>query len=160
MTQANDTNYLMNSDLRWNGWRQAQKTITFAGATGNAIGDFAGTQNPFTIFTVTGDVIVKVVGICTTNLASTGAGTLEVGVVGGTATLLAQTTATAIDAGEIWHDSSPDAFVELSSVITEKIIASGADVIGTIGTADIETGVIKFICLWKPLSVDGEVTAA
>lgn len=152
-------NSLWQQELKYNGWRQTQKTITFDGGTTNAIGDDGGTNDPFTIFEVTGEVLVKVVGICTTNLAGANA-TLEVGVVGGTATLIAQSTATDIDAGEIWHDATPDAFVEASSVMAEKIIANGKDIVGTVATADITAGVIRFVCLWKPISSDGKVVPA
>lgn len=149
-------NDYLHSENKYNGWKQVEKTITFDGGTTNAIGDHDGTGDPFTIFTVTGTVVVKVVGICTTDLV--GAGTLEVGVVGGTATILAQVAdTTSIDAGEIWHDATVDAFVEASSVMTEKIVANGKDIVGTVGTANITAGVIKFICLWKPLSSDGNV---
>jgi len=153
------TNSLMNSDLKWNGWRQTQKDITFAGGTTNAIGDYDGTGDPFTIFTVTGNVLVKVVGICTTDLAGTA--TIEVGIVGNTASILAQVSdASSIDAGDIWHDATVDSGVELSSVMAEKIVANGADIVGSIGTANITSGVIRFLCLWKPLDTEGKVVPA
>ena len=154
-----DLNDLKYSDIKYTGWRAISKEITFDGGTTNAIGDYDGTGNPFDIFTVTGNVIVKVIGICTTNLAGSSA-TLEVGITGGTAKIIAQTTATDIDAGEIWHDASPDSGVEASSVLAEKIIANGKDIVGTVGTANITAGVIKFICLWKPIDADGNVVAA
>jgi hypothetical protein len=149
------------SEAKFNNWRQCEKTITFAGGTTNAIGDYDGTGNPFDIFTVTGDVIVKVVGICTTNLASSG-GTLEVGVdiTSNTALIIAQTTASNIDAKNIWHDASPDVSVEASTVFAEKIIANGEDIVGTVGTANITAGVIRFLCFWKPISKNGNVIAA
>jgi hypothetical protein len=93
------------------------------------------------------------------NLA--GAATIEVGIAGDTASLLPQVSdASSIDAGDIWHDGTVDKGVELSSVMLEHIIAFGADVIGSIGTADITAGAIRFICLWKPLSQDGGIVAA
>lgn len=153
------TNSLMNSDLKWNGWRQTEKAITFVGGTDNAIGDYDGTGDPFTIFTVTGTVLVKVIGICTTDLA--GAATIEVGIVGNTAAILAQVSdASSIDAGDIWHDATVDSGIELSSVMAEKIVANGADIVGNIGTANITAGVINFICLWKPLDKTSKVVAA
>lgn len=147
------------SDKNWNGWRQSEKDITFAGGTANAIGDHDGTGDPFTIFSVTGTVKVKLYAICTTVLAGASA-TLEVGVTGATASLIAQSTATDIDANEIWHDATPDSPVELDTVAAEKIIANSLDVIGTVATANITSGVIKFVCLWKPISKDGLVEAA
>lgn len=145
---------LKHSELQWNGWRQVQNEITFAGGTTNAIGDDGGTQDPFTIFTVAGAAIVKVIGICTTDLAGTGG--LEVGVTGSTAGIIALTAGTGINQKEIWHDATPDAFVEASTVLAEKIVSS--NIIGTVSTGDITSGVIKFICLWKPLTEDGNVS--
>ena len=157
---ADNLNDLNLSTRKYAGLQQAEKIITFDGGTTNGIGDFDGTGDPFDIFTVTGDVKMKIVGICTTILAGGGTATLEVGVTGATAGLIAQTTAVDIDANEIWHDASPDSPIELESVMGENIIANGLDVIGSTGTANITSGVIKFICLWRPLSRDGEVVAA
>ena len=154
---VDNVNDLNHSNLQYAGWRQAEKSITFIGGTTNAIGDHDGTGDPFDIFTVTGTVISKVIGICTTSIV--GAATLEVGITGDTAAILAQVAdAEDIDSGDIWHDADVDKGIELSSVILEKIVSS--DVIGTIGTANITAGAIKFICLWKPLSANGKVVAA
>lgn len=137
----------------------AEKVITFDGGTANAIGDHDGTGDPFTIFTVTGVVLVRVVGIVETDLV--GAGTLEVGVVGNTASVIAQVAdATALDVGELWHDNTPDQGIELSSVMTEKVISGGKDIVGTVGTANITAGAIRFLCFWYPLSADGNVVSA
>lgn len=129
----------------------------FAGGTTNARGDEGGTSDPLTLFTVTGVVAMKLFGVCSSDLASAGGGTLEVGTALSTASLIAQTTATAIDVNEIWHDATPDASVELSSVATEKIVTQ--DVIETVGTADITGGNVYYICAWYPLSPDGQVTS-
>lgn len=136
-----------------------EKVITFAGGTTNATGDHDGTGDPFSIFTVTGTVKMRIVGIVETTLV--GAATLEVGVAGATAALIAQVAdASGLAAGEIYHDNTPDAFLELTSVMPEKIVAGGKDVIGTVGTANITAGVIRFLCFWYPLSADGKVEAA
>ncbi len=149
------------SDYRYNGWKQIEKTITFAGGTPNAIGDYNGTGDPFDIFTVTGTVLVKVIGVCETSLEGSSA-TIRVGadVSGQYAEIIAQTTATSIDAGNLWHDASPDKSIEASSVMAEKIIVNSVDIVGEVDTANITSGVIKFLCLWKPISSDGEVVAA
>lgn len=137
----------------------ATKSITFDGGTANDPGDESGTGNPATLFTVTGEVLVRVYGVCTTLLAGALA-TLEIGTTKSTAGLIAQTTATDIDASEIWHDASPDTDIELFTVATEKIVANGADIIQTVGTADITSGVIVYHCLWLPISLTGNVVAA
>ncbi len=59
------------------------KTVTFAGATPNAIGDHDGTGDPVTLYTVTGDVIVKIIAVCTTSLSFDANATIEVGIAGG-----------------------------------------------------------------------------
>lgn len=133
------------------------KTVTFDGGTTNAAGDFDGTGNPVTLFTVTGPCLVRILARCTTNLAGASA-TLEVGTALTTAGLIAQSTATDIDANEIWHDATPDASVELSSVLTQKIVTQ--NIIATVATANITAGVIEFTCLWYPLTEASNITAA
>lgn len=139
------------------GWRVATKEATFAGGTTNARGDQTGTGNPATLFTVTGTVMVVIFGHCTTLLAGATA-TLEIGVTGNTAALIAQTVATDIDAGEVWRDATPA--VSAETLNDPLVIVAGADIIETVGTADITSGVITYYCLWLPLSADGNVVAA
>jgi hypothetical protein len=133
----------------------------FAGGTTNARGDDGGTSDPLILFTVTGDVLVRVFGVCTIDLVSAGAGTLEVGLTGNTPFLIAQTTATTIDANEIWYAAAPADIggKALASINGPFIIINGLDIIETIGTADITAGQIYYICLWRPLSPDGNLVA-
>ena len=110
----------------------------------NATGD----QAAHTVFTVTGDVLVSVWGQCKTNIA--GAGTMEMGIAGNTASLIAQiANATDLDAGENWVDATPET---VSVFPTAKILNNGADIILTIGTADLTAGVCDFYCVWRPMS--------
>ena len=146
------------SDTDW-GFK-AEKDITFAGATTNGIGDHDGTGDPFTIFTVTGTVLLRILAVVQTTLTIDATATLEIGIAGDIAKLIAQTAGDAPDVGEIWHDATPDAKIEASSVLTENILAGGSDIIGTVATANINTGKIKFIALFYPLSKDGKVVAA
>lgn len=134
-----------------------KKTMTFAGGTVNDPGDFDGTGNPATLFTVTGVVLVRVLAHCTTDLAGATA-TLEVGTAKNTAGIIAQSAATDIDITEIWHDATPDASVEASTVIGEKVLID--DIIQTAGTANITAGVIDYYCFWLPLSEGASVAAA
>jgi len=138
---------------------KAEKDMTFAGGTTNDPGDYDGTGNPATLFTVTGTVLVRLLAVCETSLAGASA-TLEVGITGNTAGLIAQTTGTDIDVGEIWHDATPDAKVELSSVLSENILANGSDIIQTVATANLTAGKIKYVAIWYPLSKDGSVVPA
>ena len=123
----------------------ATKSIDCTGAT------------PITVFTVTGDVIVKVIGIVKTALTTSDAITAELGVSGDTAKLIAQVAdATGLGQHEIWHDASPDATIEASSVWNEWIISNGQDIILTT-TGTVTDGDITFYAYWAPLSSDGDV---
>jgi hypothetical protein len=135
---------------------KATKRITFIGGTANAIGDHDGTADPTTLFTVTGDVVVEVLGVVKTTLE--GAATIEVGVTGATAAILAQVSdATTLAVNEVW---GADATVSLAEGFTPTIhgIGGGLDIIMTLASANITAGVIDFYCFYRPLSSDGEVT--
>ena len=134
---------------------QVKKTVTFDGGTLNGIGDINGTSNPYTLFTVTGEVMVKIFGYCTTLLADAGStGTVEIGISGNTASLIAQTTAVDIDANEIWIDTAPATIEDLPAY---SIVVNGTDIELLCATEDITGGVIDFYCYWIPISTDGNV---
>lgn len=128
------------------------RPTAFLGGTANSRGDNGGTSDPYTLFTVTGDVLVKLYGVCTTDLAGATA-TLEVGVTGNTAGLIAQTTATDIDNTDIWRHNTPAVGVESIGNIPTNIIVNGLDIIETVGTADITSGNIYYVCLWRPITI-------
>jgi len=140
-------------------FRMAEKDITFDGGTTNAIGDHDGTGDPADVFTVTGQVVVKIIAVCTTNLTFDANATIEVGITGSTASIIAQSdmTVAGLAAKEIWHDATPDAEIEALSVQKEFIITDGNDIILTVATANVTGGVIHFYCAWRPLSSDGLV---
>lgn len=145
------------------GYSKETKTLTFDGATTNAVGNVAGTGNPATLFTVTGHVIARIFAIVTTAIVSTGnTGTIEVGIAGDTATLIAQSTVGSgtFIAEEIWHDGTPDAEIELLTVAADRIVSDGNDVILTCATNNIISGVLAIYCIWTALSSDGNVVAA
>ena len=115
---------------------------------------------PIDVFTVTGDVVLAVIGVVKTTLTTSDAITAEVGVSGDTAKLIAQVAdATGLAENEIWHDASPDATIEASSVWNEFLVSNGQDVILTT-TGTVTAGDITFYCKWFPLSADGDVSAA
>lgn len=150
-------NYPMNSSTSYN--VAVARPGAFIGGTANARGDHDGSSDPTTLFTVTGDVEVRVFGVCTTNLAGASA-TIEVGTANSTATIIAQTTATDIDANELWHDATPDADIEASTVAPAKWLINGNDIIETIATANITAGEIYYIALWRPITPGSKVEAA
>jgi len=125
------------------------KTLTFSN-------DAAGQVN---LFTVTGDVIVKVVPVCTTNIASAAAGNITMGAVGDLDAMIGTTLGTDIDAREIWIDATPDSEIEAFATIRDYIITDGNDIQLDLD-AQIDSGVIAFYCFWTPLSSDGNVVAA
>ena len=112
----------------------------------------------FKIADVTGVVAMQLIGVCTVDFVSGGGGTLEVGTALSTAGLIAQATATDLDVGDIWHDATPDASIELVTVATAKIVTQ--DVNYVVGTADISAGAITWYILWSPISDDGNVVLA
>jgi hypothetical protein len=142
-------------DPTWSPLR-CEKKVTFAGGTENAWGDDGGTLDGGALFTVTGTVRMRIVGIVETTLV--GAATINIGTSKDVAGLIAQVAdATALAVNEIWHDASPDASVELSSVAAEKIVANGLDVLLYNGAANITAGVIRFLVSWYPLSKGAKV---
>jgi len=120
---------------------------------------FANTSGTVSVFTVTGDVIVKVIAVCSTDCESGGACDIELGVVGTVAALIVSTDLTLLEDGDIWHDVTPDSDNELLAVAAKHIITDGADIIITL-SATADSGAIEFYCLCTPLSTDGLVVAA
>jgi hypothetical protein len=125
-----------------------KKELTFSNDTGTV-----------SLFTVTGDLLVKIVPVCKTNVASAAAGNIEMGVSGDTNAMIAATTGTDIDANEIWVDASPDSNIEPMSTVREYIISNSDNVILTL-SAQIDSGAITFYCYWSPLSDGATLTAA
>ena len=120
---------------------------------------FNNDAGPITLFTVTGTVIVNVACTCLINVASAAAGSISVGISTATAALMPVTVASLMVADEIWHDATPDANIELSTVVNESIIAGAYDIILT-ATAQIDTGRLEFYCFWSALSANGLVVPA
>lgn len=148
-TGQNAGDYSVNYDAsRWNA---CKKRITYVAGTTGATG-------AKTIFTVTGVVRVKLIAVTKTTIASGGTPGMIVGTAITTNGLLPTLNPTTIAVNEIWHDGTADASVELDSVMTTKIVTS--DIIETIATATLTSGVLEYILLWQPLSSDGTVIAA
>jgi len=126
-----------------------ESTWTFVAGTTGAAG-------AHTLFTVTGNVLLTVFGVCDTNLA--GVTTLEVGVASNTAGLLAQiANAETLDDGDVYVDANTG--VGAGTIPDIRVLNDGADVIMTIGVAAaISGGVVDFYCLWRPLSSGATVT--
>lgn len=133
----------------------------FTGGTANTRGNDGGTSDPFTLFTVTGDVLVRIFGVCTTALTGATA-TVSVGVAGNVGGLLPVTTGTDFAVNEIWNDATPTevGVGVLSNVLGPYLVVNGLDIAEYVATANVTAGQIYYICLWRPLSQDGNVVAA
>lgn len=133
----------------------------FTGGDANTRGDHDGSQDPTTLFRVTGDVIARIYAVCTTTIV--GAGTIEVGLTGNTAELLTQVAdASTIAAGDIWVDGTVDdvrgaAFADVGA---DKLIVNGSDIIETLGGADLTAGELYYVCLWHPITPGSKVESA
>jgi len=127
-----------------------EKSVTFVAGTTGAVASHD-------LLSITGVVALSIIGVCGTNLAGATA-TIEVGTATTTDGLLPTTTGTDLIANEIWHDASPDASIELTSVILKKIVT--ADVAYKISTAALSAGEITFYIRWSPISEDGAVALA
>lgn len=130
--------------------RSSIKTITFDGAAGTgAVGNVP-------IFTTTGEVYIdRIVPFCTVDLAGATA-TLALGFTGATAALIAATTATVIDAGMVWTSTTP-ALIPIQTPALMKEWNASDNIIGTVATAGISAGAIRFTAYWRPVSADGLV---
>lgn len=130
------------------GGGKVEKAVTFSNTTGVV-----------SLFTVTGDVVVRVVAVCATGCASAGGCSGEVGIAGSTAGIIAATDMTLLAAREIWHDASPDAEIEALGTMREFIVSDGNDIVLTL-SAQVDSGGLAFYCFWTKLSSDGNVVAA
>lgn len=122
--------------------------------------DDGGSQGLHRIYTLTGDVLVSIFGVCRQTLLGATA-TIEVGVAGDNDVIIPVTTATNLTNYEIWYDASPTATVEAYEMAANTIVVSnGRNIELYIGTADLTQGSIDFYCFWSPLASDGNVVAA
>lgn len=113
------------------------------------------TSSPVSLFTVTGDVLVRVFGTVQTTVESaSNTGTLEVGVSGNTAVLLAQTTAdgTNLLAGVAWVDATATTKGKKATDGDWFVIAGGEDIILTVATNNMTAGAVTVYCEYIPLS--------
>lgn len=133
----------------------AENHVTFAGGNANDPGTLATT--PYTLFKVSGLVAVKVYAVGVTTPVSGGSGTLAVGVNGSGAILIAATTATSIAAHKNWFNATP-VFGGLSSNFTENVIDQ--DILLTVATGDVTAGSIRFIAIWRPLTLGATLREA
>ena len=112
-------------------------------------------------FTVTGSVICKALGVCSTTLDSLGAPTISLGTATDVDALIAVTLGMNLDVNEIWHDAAPaaveaDMITNWDSVHT-VCISAGENIQLDVLTADLTDIGINLYVLWAPLSANGNV---
>ncbi len=113
-------------------------------------------------FTVTGDVLVKVVGVvgATGITSSSGTTTIAVGTTESVGSIIAATTIDNSDfaATDVWVDTSPTVD---SKVMNDQfvVVGGGADIILTRNVDDLTAGNLTLYCLWQPLSAGATIVA-
>jgi hypothetical protein len=115
-----------------------------------------GTDN-LSLFTVTGDVLYAVIGVCTTSLAGASA-QLEGGFTGNLTAALPLITATNLTANKIW-DSTGIITAGTAPAITPVRAVSGQTIKLTELTAEVTSGAVHFYCIYQPLSSGATVSA-
>ena len=122
-----------------------RKDLTFS----NDIGTLA-------LFTVTGDVIVWLIPVITTDVTSAALANVRLGVVGNTDAMIVDSQVVDLDARGIWVDQTPDNEIEPLDRIRSYIITDGNNIVLTLD-AQVDAGVIRFYLYWEALSADGNV---
>jgi len=110
---------------------------------------------PHTIFTVTGDVYIRLLAVVVSNIGVPAPANGEVGIAGATAAIIPSTVMTDLDLGEWWHDATPDAQIEPATIQKEFFISRASDIILTLDSAT-NAGTVMFYCYWTPLG-DGSL---
>ena len=130
------------------GQNTLEQDITFSSSTGTV-----------SVFTVTGDVLIRLIPVITTDVVPDSAANIRLGIVGNTDAMIVDSAAAGLDARGIWIDQTPDNEIESDERIRGYIVTDGNDVVMTL-SAQINSGVIRFYCFWTPLSSDGNVVNA
>ena len=139
--------------LRYNEDYILSSTWTFVAGTTGAIGTH-------TLFTVTGDVIVSLFGICKTNIDAGGTCTADVGIAGDTAGIIDRIgnfQNVAADETAMHTDQQTSSPTVRFAFAGAAPVADSEDIILTIGSEAVTAGVMTFYCLWRPLSSDGDI---
>jgi len=159
-TLENDTlnsNTINVDEINVGGGGLVEKTHDFSSGTNNISGSYE-------LFTITGDVRIKLLAICETSLAGGGAGNqITLGFGGALTNLIGQTTGTGLDAGEIWTSSTIAYNLAVNTIalaVFDRIVAGYTTIKLAIVSASTSTGKIHFYCWWEPLSSGATVVAA
>ena len=152
-------------------WRiEKHVSSVFAGATTNAHGSL-GERPTYTIFTVTGDVILQqIIAIINTTVDDAGGdnATIEVGVPTRTASFVAASQASLLLDGNLWlQELDGSTIVGAGAFSTggaqhawDWVINDGGNIVETTKTADVTAGQIDYYCIWAPLEVGATLIEA
>ena len=117
---------------------------------------FSNDSGTLALFTVTGDVIVWIIPVITTDLTSAALADVRLGVVGNTDAMIVDSQAVDLDARGIWVDQTPDNEIEPIDRVRSFIITDGNNIILTLD-GQVDAGAIRFYLFWAALSNDGNV---
>jgi len=132
----------------------------FDGGTTNSHGDLGGTNDPYTIFTVTGTIMVRAIwGICNTTLTGATA-TISVGVVGNVAGMIALETGTEIVGGGIYVSATQVVGVGLTADTGGVFAINALDIDEEPLTANVTGGQIDYYVVWAPAEDGAKLTSA
>ena len=141
------------------------ESSAFTGNTNSTHGDVDNTPT-YTIFTVTGMVIVKTFwSRCNVSLTEGGAtATIVVGFAGDTNAFMTAQNAVSFDAGELWSLatlSSATAGIAITDSIGHGYLLNSTDIIETVGGAqDVDSGQIDYFCIWAPMELEATIVEA
>jgi hypothetical protein len=160
--------------LQWQVIKHESSAFTGAAAA-NRHGDIDGTNNPYSIFTVTGVCVIwGIWGICNTTVTDVGAATsIEIGVSGNTAGLMTQvadaTTITATNNIFMWDTTIANTTANIANNagnLSQWIIdgGSGEDIIESLnvatGGSNVNAGQIDYYCMWAPCESGASIISA
>lgn len=146
-------------------WR-AEKHVAsaYTGGTANNHGDHNGTGDPYTIFIITGAVIIRrMFGIC--NIDIVGAGSIDIGVIADINRLATQIAdATVWDINEIWGMTDAPGTTTSSSP-TQEVMHKGfnlynTSIIETLAAADLTAGQVDWYVEWAAREPGGLLVPA
>lgn len=129
----------------------ASKTVTFTGAAGN------GAVGTVPLFTVSGQVLVALIAVCSTSLTGASA-TIAVGNSTTSTRYLPQQTATNITAGKTWDLTGLVSAGTAPNTTPNQVAFDTEAIIATIATANVTGGVLTFYAYYKPLTSGATVS--
>ncbi len=124
--------------------------------------EFTAGETEDDIFSVTGLVALRVIGVITENIAAT-VDNASVGTSNSATAIIANTTGDNLngEVGAIWVDNAPQTNGEIKedAFSANMYVVHDEDIVAT-STANHDAGKVKFYCFWKPISSDGKVEPA